>query len=235
MTDAFFVITDYNHLPDDISNSWVPKYAKKYLIYDRADRWEESETIKKQINVGENIYDIFDFITNNYENLPEVAIFVKADVIPRHCGEEKFNKIIYNKEYTPIENYIRTTNEYSHGVYAYVDEEDRYFENPNEINYLLNRGDIVQFRSYGEFMNSIFENPKLNLWSRGGIDYIRFSPGGCHLITKSNILRYNKNFYQTLRGYVSQSIVPPEAYLIERSLNTIFNNNFFIKEEYKYK
>ena len=115
MNSPFFVITDYNHLTQDLSQSWVSKYAKDYLIYDRADRWEETDKIKKQINVGENIYDMADFIVNNYHNLPEIMVFVKADVIPRHCGEEKFEKIIKNNFYTPIENYIRTTPLYTPG------------------------------------------------------------------------------------------------------------------------
>ena len=42
-----------------------------------------------------NIGEKFDIILNNYDNLPEMVCFVKGDVIPRHCGEEKFSKIIF--------------------------------------------------------------------------------------------------------------------------------------------
>ena len=93
---AFLVITDYNFLPDKIEESWVYEYTDNYLIYHKAHRFEESEKIKHQLNTGANIYDIFDFITNNYYNLPEIIIFCKGNVIPRHCGYEKFKSIINN-------------------------------------------------------------------------------------------------------------------------------------------
>ena len=225
-SDAFFVITDYNHLPQDISESWIPKYAKNYLIYDRADRWKENENIKKQINVGENIYDIFDFIVNNYDNLPEMVCFVKADVIPRHCGEEKFSQIIHNKEYTPIENYSRVLGQYTDGAYSFVDENDNYHESSNEVNYqvsFIHPGKY--FNSYQSIISEIFENPEFG-------QFIKFPPGGCHLIPKKDILKYNKHFYECAREWVSWEIKPGEAFLFERGIQTLFTSNWIIKDKY---
>jgi len=229
MNSPFFVITDYNHLTQDLSQSWVSKYAKDYLIYDRADRWEETDKIKKQINVGENIYDMADFIVNNYHNLPEIMVFVKADVIPRHCGEEKFEKIIKNNFYTPIENYIRTTPLYTPGSYAYVDESDGYWENIFEVDYLLQ---VVHpgkyFHRFRDFFNEVFENANFGT-------HIRFTPGGCHLITKKDVLKYNKEFYELIKKITSWDIRPGEVFILERGIYTIFNNNFIIKDKYKNK
>lgn len=183
--EPFFVITDYNHLPQDLTKSWVYKYAKNYLIYDRADRWEETENIKKQINVGENIYDMADFIVNNYDNLPEIMVFVKADVVPRHCGEEKFKQIIKNTTYTTIENYSRNTNGYSPGAYAFVDSNDGYWENINEVNYLLSSVHPGRyFSTYQSFFYEVFEDPTFS-------NYIRFAPVGNDLIPKKDVLIYN--------------------------------------------
>ena len=64
-TGAKLIITDYGFLPHDLENSWVLNYTDNYLIYDRQHRFIETDKIKHQINVGANIYDIFDFITNN--------------------------------------------------------------------------------------------------------------------------------------------------------------------------
>lgn len=225
--EKFFIITDYNHLPDDLSTSWVPKYAERYLIYDRADRWQENENIKKQVNVGENIYDMADFIVTNYENLPEIMIFTKADVIPRHCSEEKFSKIINNRHYTPIENYSRNTNGFFPGAYSFVDEQDGYWEHSREINYLLSHLMPHKFfSSYKDFFYEVFENPVFT-------EYIRFSPGGNHLIPKKDILRYNKSFYEVIKKITSWEIRPGEAFIIERALNTLFTNSFTIKEKYR--
>jgi hypothetical protein len=225
--NPFFIITDYNHLPQDLSQSWVNKYAKNYLIYDRADRWDENDNIKKQINVGENIYDMFDFIVNNYENLPEIMVFVKADVIPRHCGEDKFEKIINNnKVFTPIENYTRTVPGYTPGAYAYVDENDGYMESSNEVNYVITIHPCKYLSSYQQFLYEVYENPSF-------YNYIRFAPGGNYLITKNDILKYNKKFFNMVRELVSWDIRPGEAFIIERALYTIFNNDFIIKKQYR--
>jgi hypothetical protein len=227
-SDAFFVITDYNHLPKNLSESWIPKYTKKYLIYDKAKRWEENENIKNQINVGQSVYDMFDFIVNNYDNLPEIICFVKADVIPRHCGEEKFSKIIHNKEYTTIENYSRNVNSYFEGAYSFVDENDNYNESSIEINNTLVIHPAKYFNSYQSFLSEIFENPEFG-------EYIKFPPGGCHLIPRKNILKFNKNFYECARQWVSWEIRPGEAFLFERATQTIFTSNWNIKEKYKGK
>ena len=46
-TGALLVVTDYNFLPLDIRESWIPRYTDNYLIYDRYHRFEESENIKQ--------------------------------------------------------------------------------------------------------------------------------------------------------------------------------------------
>jgi hypothetical protein len=228
MNSPYFIITDYNHLPQDLSTSWIPKYAgDNYLIYDRADRWKESDKIRKQINVGENIYDMMDFIVENYENLPEVMVFVKADVIPRHCSEEKFTEVIRKKEYTPIENYSRNTSSYFPGAYSFVDENDGYSQKSVEIDYITTHIHFcLHIGSYYELLTETFENPEFG-------EYIRFAPGGCHLVPRETILKYTKSFYEWLREASSWYVQPGEAYIIERALNTIFGSNYKIKDKYR--
>ena len=214
---AFLVVTDFGVLPENLSQSWVEEYTDNYLIYDRVHRFEESDKIKHQVNVGANIYDIFDFISNNYDNLPETIIFCKGNVIPRHCGYEKFKNIINNTNFTTIENYIRETPPYSKGIYSFVDETDAYHENPIEVNSTVAHIHKSKYIfSYQEMLNSIFENPIFG-------EYIRFAPGGNHIIPKKDILKYNKHFYETMRHYVSWHVQPGEAYILERAMFTLFN------------
>jgi hypothetical protein len=224
---AFLVITDYNFLPDKIEESWVYEYTDNYLIYDKAHRFEESEKIKHQLNTGANIYDIFDFITNNYYNLPEIIIFCKGNVIPRHCGYEKFKSIINNTKFTTIENYIRDHPRHSPNIYSFVDETDAYHEKPIEVNATVaNIHKSKYIFNYENLLNDIFENSYVG-------EYIRFAPGGNHIITKKDILKYNKQFYETMRNYVSWHHKPGEAYLLERAMFTLYNNNFIIREKYR--
>jgi hypothetical protein len=75
-------------------------------------------------------------------------------------------------------------------------------------------------------LNEIFEDATVG-------EYIRYAPGGNHIIPKSDILKYNKHFYETMREYVSWHVKPGEAYLLERAIFTLFNNSFTIKEKYK--
>lgn len=224
---ALLVITDYNFLPSDLKTSWVEEYTDNYLIYDRAHRYKENNKIIHQENVGANIYDIFDFISNNYDNLPEIIIFCKGNVIPRHCGYEKFKSIINNKFFTTIENYIREAPKYSQGVYAFVDDNDAYHEKPIEVNMTVSQIHKSKYIfSYQEMLDEIFENATTG-------EYIRFAPGANHIIPKSDILKYNKNFYLKMKEYVSWNVKPGEAYLLERALFTLYNNQFTIKEKYK--
>lgn len=223
---AFLVVTDFNHLPLDLDTSWVKEYTDDYLIYDRAHRFEESDKIQHQVNVGANIYDIFDFIVNNYEDLPEITIFCKGNVIPRHCGFEKFETVINNTEFTTLENYIRNHPRHSPNIYSFVDETDAYHEKPIEVNATVRRIHKTKYiHSYGDMLNEIFENATVG-------EYIRFAPGANHIIPKSDILKYNKHFYETMRNYVSWHIQPGEAYLLERALFTLYSNSFIIKEKY---
>jgi len=224
---AFLVVTDFNFLSENIQESWINEYTDNYLIYDRAHRFSENDKVKHQINVGANIYDIFDFIVTNYDNLPEIIIFCKGNVIPRHCGVEKFKKIINNTEFTTIENYSREHSNYYPGAYSFVDDNDGYHENPVEVDatvYRIHKSKYIF--TYRDLLNSIFENPKFG-------DYIRFAPGGNHIIPKKDILIYNKHFYETMRSYVSWHVQPGEAYLLERAMFTLFKNNFTIREQYR--
>ena len=226
---AFLVITDYNFLPLNLETSWVNEYSDNYLLYDRAHRFEENDKIKHQVNVGANIYDIFDFIVENYNNLPETTIFCKGNVIPRHCGFDKFKKIINNTEFTTIENYIREAPKYSPNCYAFVDETDAYHEKPIEVNATVARihhgRDVFSLQ---QMLDIIYENGVVG-------EYIRFAPGGNHIIPKKDILKYNKHFYETMREYVSWHVQPGEAYLLERLMFTLFRNNFTIREKFNNK
>jgi len=226
-TSAKLIITDYGFLEPEIENWWFKTYTDNFLVYDRQHRFTESNKVIHQKNVGCNIYDIFDFVYSNYDNLPEIMIFCKGNVVPRHCGFEKFNSIINNLEFTSIENYIRESPKYQPNIYAYVDEDDGYHENPIEVNNTVN---LIHFSkyifSYEQLLSEIFENPTFS-------EYIRFAPGGNYIIPKNDILRYNKLFYKTMREYVSWHPRPGEAFLLERALYTIYKNNFEIKNKYR--
>jgi len=234
-TGAKLIITDFNHLPTNINESWIVDFTDNFLIYDRSHRFTETDNVYHQKNVGANIYDIFDFITENYDDLPEIMIFCKGNVIPRHCSIRKFIEISNNTTFTPIENYIRETPPFAQGAYSFVDENDRYHEKNNEVNATVrSRHKSRTIHSYPELLNMIFEDGVQG-------EYIRFAPGANYVIPKNDVLKYNKHFYETMREAVSWDIQPGEAYLLERAMCTIFgqgstqwwNGDFTIREKYR--
>lgn len=226
-SNAKLVITDYNFLDDNPEKWWVHNYTDNFLIYDKSHRFEQNEKVIHQKNVGANIYDFYTFVVNNYDNLPEIMIFCKGNVVPRHCGLEKFNNIINNTSFTTIENYIREAPKYKPGIYAYVDENDGYHESPIEVDSTVARIHHGKYiKTFNSMMYFIFENPKFE-------NYIRFAPGANFIVSKKEILRYNHNFYKKMQEFTSWHHKPGEAYILERALIKIFENDFVIKHEFK--
>lgn len=245
-TNALFVLSDYNWLPEEVENSWVTKYTDNYLILDKFHRLKESEKIKWQDNVGQNVYDIFDFIYKNYENLPEIAIFCRAvflkakddgvttkydkngkKISTGNCTEETFNKICNNTEFTEIHDFGPSAHERYYGQKqpaSKLDSDGFGFLEINNSWYLLSHRPKF-FGSLNELFHEIFENFE-------HMEYVRFSPGANYIIPKKYMLKYNKHFYEKMREFIGWDIITGEAHLFERAIYTIFTSNLKIKSKY---
>ena len=225
-TGAKLIITDFNHLPENPKDFWMDEYTDNYIVYDKAHRFNETNKIVHKENLGSNIHEIFEFIYSHYDDLPEIMIFCKGNVFPRHCSEDKFKKIINNTEFTPIQNYIRNTPKYSPNIYSYVDDNDLYYEKPIEVNATVNRIHKSKYIfSYSQLLDEIFEDSYVG-------EYICFAPGANYIITKNDALKFNKNFYKTMLGFISWTTIPGESYLFERAMITIYSSKFKIKAKY---
>ena len=239
--DNFLVVSDYNWLPNDITESWVDKYSDNYLIYDRYHRFEVSDKVVHQKNVGQNIYDIFDFIITHYDNLPNNTIFCRASFLnPKDTGTPRLDKngeVISNGNMT-LEHFLEVSNNESlTELNDFATEPWRFNGRDNKIgpdgsymelnnSWYFGLGKCKYYTNYDTFMGDMFEDYKR-------VDYIRFSPGGNYIIPKDNILKYSKKFYERIREILSWDIVVGEAHMIERALYTIFTNNYKVKKEYE--
>ena len=245
--ENFLVVSDYNWLPKDLKNSWVEKYTDNYLIYDRYHRFTENEKIKHQKNVGQNIYDIFDFIITHYENLPKTTIFCRACLFNKkddgeirfdengtrisngNCSEEYFQKICNNDFFTEIQDFTTEPWRFdwkgnrigpplcSNCCGGYL-----------ELNRNLWRG-IAKTKYYDDvniFFSDMYVNPPIQ-------EYIRFSPGGNYIIPRENILKYSLKFYEKIRSILSWDVIIGEAHMIERALYTIFTCDYEVKREFQ--
>ena len=159
------------------------------------------------------------FIINNYSNLPDVCVFIKANVF-NHCREEVFCRLIENDYFTPLESYEHVPVSKSHkkdsdGGYMEYNTSWYIRAHVNTHGNAVNR----HLQSYNQFLSEVFRNPKYPKW-------IRFSPGGNYIVPKEKIRFYSKDFYRKLLSYVDYHQIPSEAHVIERALFTIYSNLF---------
>ena len=235
----FIVVSDYNWLPENIKDSWVHKYTDNYLIYDKYHRFEESDKVKHQLNVGQNIYDLLDFIITHYEELPECTIFCRSCIMwpkdsgtPRldengnklsngTCGEERFHELMNNNTFTELHDFGP---EVHNGIGSKMAEDGGFLEINNS--WYFNEIPYRHFNNTNTFLLDVFVNPVLP-------EYIRFSPGGSYIIPRDTILKYSKNFYEQIRSLLTWDAVVGEAHMIERCLYTFFTCDYEVKEKYK--
>lgn len=199
--------------------SWIPQYTNNYIIYDKTCSLIETEKITHQKNVGYNIYDYMHYIVNNYDKLPEVCVFLKANAF-QHCKKEAFDILIKNNNFTPIEDYSHVPESAWHKKSidgGYMELNNSWYIHSHRQTY---GPEVVRYiENYNEFLNSMFNISHYPQW-------IRFSPGGQYIVPKENILYYSQDFYKKLMGFVDYHQIPSEAHVIERALYYIFTNKW---------
>lgn len=137
-----FVISDYNWLDSNLEKCWFNEFTSDYIIYDKFHRFKESNNLIRQKNVGQNVYDLFDFIINNYEDLPDRTFFCRSCITfpqgrpkPKsngNCSLEEIRRLI-NKDglvevndYANLEKYKILSKKLK-----YLKMEDKFIIRPN--------------------------------------------------------------------------------------------------------
>tara|TARA_B100001109_G_scaffold255208_1_gene257188 strand:+ start:1451 stop:2302 length:852 start_codon:yes stop_codon:yes gene_type:complete len=236
----FFCISSYNNNLD-----WLNNYENPHLIYDKTwDGGYKDNDSKLRIppshlkekypkfNIvrgnyrGYNVTDYLTFIIDNYDSLPDITVFLKGNTIGRHVSEEVFKTLVNNKYFTCIEDwgsYDLKQRSLSNG-YAMISCEGGWMEKNTSWYLRHHKHPTKYFLSYNKFLSYTFNNPVFP-------KYIRFPPGGCFVVPKDYIIKYNKNFYKNLKLFAEHSRVSGEGQLIERALYTIWNCNFDVSEK----
>jgi hypothetical protein len=229
----FLVVSDYNWLPVDIEESWVAKATDNYIILDKYHRpeWKDHPKVKQQLNVGQNVYDMFDFILENYDDLPEGMIFVrsclffpkgnKPPISNGNCSEEVFAERCNNTTVSELHDYGP---EVHNGHGSRMGPDGSFLEINNS--WFFNHVPTKHYRNTKTFLNDMYKNPD-------HVDYIRFAPGFNYVVPKENVLKYSKKFYERIRDILSWGDVVAEAHMLERTIYTIFTCDWEVKDEYK--
>lgn len=192
-----YVLSRYNH---DIS--WLKDYTDDYILYDRS-----VEPLKGSIimpNIGSDWYDKLSYIIDNYNNLPNTIILIKANLF-KYISKEEFDEVRENQIFTPLltkhhKTYIPTCFYSDDGMY-------------NELNDLWYLGSHPCKHNPWELMKLL------------GIDesfYVKFAPGSNYIVTKEVIHKYPVDFYVKIRSYLDWDIYPGEAQIIERGIYNVW-------------
>jgi hypothetical protein len=174
---------------------WVKEYTDDYVVYD-----------KEKLNVGYNIYSMMTFIIDHYDNLPDLCVFVKDNILERHITKDEFDVAITNTSFAPLLTQYHVTDGnisyYKDGVYHEKNNSWYFAEYPHKY-----------FRSYPEFAEQMgLPSP----------EYLPFAPGANYIVPKQNILKHPKSFYEKLREYCAWSQINAESHTIERALYSIW-------------
>jgi hypothetical protein len=212
-TDTFFVISNYNTDPEIYLH-----YCNDYHIYDQSDNSQITSILQSKYskisfveNSGHSITNYFRYFIDNYEYLPKFLMLAKGNMIGRHISKNYFDRIYKNKFYTPL--YSDRGWKDKPGI-AYELYDGAFLEINN--NWYVDAKSHQYFRTYNELLAFIFKAPILPNW-------LLFSPGACYIVSREQVLRYPKAFYENLKYLVSYTYFPAEAYHVERMLNIIFS------------
>jgi hypothetical protein len=217
-TSTFFIISNYNTDPERYLS-----YCEDYHIYDQSPDVEIRDSLRHKYskisfveNTGHNISDYFRYFIDHYESLPQHMMLAKGNMIGRHITQEYFDRIYDNKCYTSLYN-------------------DRNFTDKTDVAYQLYDGAFLEvnnawyasakshkyFKTYNDLISFVFKDPIIPHW-------LLFSPGACYIVSREQVLKYPKEFYENLKYLVSYTYFPLEAYHVERMLQVIFSANYEI-------
>ncbi len=216
----FLVISAYNN---DLS--WVEGYKNDYVIYDKGGTTPISTSLLPKViksqNIGYNLYDMFSFIIDNYDKLPDVTTFCKGNIFPRHMSKSRFDELMNNQWFTPLFDVAMHRPQMPVCMFS----SDGCWSEQNNGTTIINPAEKTieskYFSTYNEMFKFIFVNPVLPR-------YITFVPGANYVVPKEYILKYSVNFYKNLRMFVSHCQLPTESHLIERALYSIWLGNFAV-------
>lgn len=183
--------------------SYLKDYTDDIVMYDRSPEPIEGSIVMP--NIGSDLYDKFSYIIDNYDNLPDVAVYTKANLFD-YIKPREFEKIKDNKTFTPLLSQ-------EHHIYlptCYY--QDKMYYEINNMWYL----------GMHPCKNKMIPHELQEILGISEMEYLPFCPGSNYILPKENILKHPKEFYILLRSYLEWDIYPGEAQIMERGLFTLW-------------
>ncbi len=197
-----YIVSRYNHNID-----WIKDYTDDVVLYDRSDKEPLVDGAIQVLNIGSDIYDKFTYIIDNYDNLPDVAVYTKANLW-KYITKEEFDEVKDNTVYTPLLTK-------HHKVYANDEGPVCFYDNNGMFNEINNFWYLYPHPA--KFAPKWIE--------QFGLDkklYLTFAPGSNYILPKENILKHPKSLYEELRSYLDWDVYPGDAQICERCLHFLW-------------
>lgn len=198
-----YIISRYNH-----DMEWLKDYTDDYIIFDRSETPLDDLDVVVVRNLGTDIYDKFKYIVDNYNNLPDVAVYTKANLF-KYITPEEFDKVKDNKTFTPLLTQNHKT--YSTNGQEICRYRDGMYEERNNRWYL---------NEHPARMNVDKLMLELGIYDK---EFVRFAPGSNYILPRDHILQKSKEFYQKMLDVLDYTIYPGEAQVMERGLYNIWS------------
>lgn len=219
-TSTFFIISNYNTDPERYLT-----YCEDYHIFDQSPDPAIRERLKQKYskisfveNTGHNISDYFRFFIERYDDLPPHMMLAKGNMIGRHVSQAYFDRVYDNKYYTFMyddRNYVDKPG-VAYQLYdgAFLEINNSWYARTKTHKYFSNFNDLLTF---------VFKDPIIPRW-------LLFSPGACYIISREQVLKYPRVFYENVKDLISYTYFPSEAYQIERMLHIIFSAHYELND-----
>lgn len=160
-------------------------------------------------NVGSNPYDIGRHIVENYDNLSDINIFIKGNLLQKpYSNEKRFRYALSANWFVPIDGNV-------------CNERTRFYINDSvhiestSLDYLMYSEEVTstkvypRIKNFKEFIRDLFIVEKIP-------EYLWFAPAANYVVPKQVILKYSKNFYKKMMDYTDYNNNPIEAHWFER-------------------
>jgi hypothetical protein len=224
IVNAFVLVSSFNN---DLS--WLPRYSDNYFVYEQGEGSGlppqiDRGAVKFVSNNGSNFKDYFEFIVENYDNLPDVIFLVKGNVFPRHVRQHIFDIFVDRKDLCAI------VDRQKHRTQIPGDFFDRNgFYCEINSNWYMHLGlPHKYFKNQNDFLHYFDKGLKQRLYSR-------FALAGQYVITRDVIRRISKQMYVDLLEIVAQGNISigynAECFIVERSINCLWQSQNLLSSE----
>lgn len=214
-----FVISNYNTDPTPLI-----AYSDSYTLFDQSTDESVRQLVLGRypgaiqvVNPGHSLANFMSFIADNHEGLPRTTLLLKSNIIGRHVTREYFESRFTNTYYTPLfydpglRPRAQVISQVGDGLVIEV----------NNAWYVDSSTDSY-FRTFNELLHFIYQDAVQPEW-------VAFAPGGCYVVPRENLEHLPASLLRGLAWLTSYQYFPPEAYLLERLLHTLFTTSYALQ------